>query len=75
MQRGLRITLAVAVAAGAVALGAGTAFADDATNVVNIDQSPGAGQVKKVDDAAKGVTKKVQAPKLDDNPLGSALKH
>jgi hypothetical protein len=29
MQRGLRITLAVAATAGALALGAGTAFADD----------------------------------------------
>ena len=32
MQRGLRISLAVAATAGALALGAGTAFADDSSS-------------------------------------------
>jgi hypothetical protein len=40
MQRGLRITLAVAVAAGATVAGAGTAFASDNGGPVNVHRTP-----------------------------------
>lgn len=72
MQRGLRITLAVAAAAGAVALSAGTAFADDVPAVPSADSIgapadsapalPEAGSLPSADSLSA-----VEAPKVGDS--------
>jgi hypothetical protein len=73
MQRRVRITLALVATAGALALGAGTAFADDNSGPINYDN-----QSSPLPDPGKAVSaahvqpptlngQKLDAPKL---PLG-----
>jgi hypothetical protein len=64
MQRGLRITIAVAIAAGAVAAGAGTALASD-NGPVNVHDTPSGKH------ATQNVKPKVGLPTLNGTSLGS----
>ncbi|HEX4250497.1 MAG TPA: hypothetical protein VH008_21715 [Pseudonocardia sp.] len=60
MQRRLRIALAVTAAAGALALGAGTAFADAPTDGINGANTPNLGSNSA--DPLSGVTSSIGSP-------------
>lgn len=63
MQRGLRITIALAIAAGAAVAGAGTALASD-DGPVNIHQTPSG------KDATHSAKPNLNLPTLNGTPLG-----